>query len=238
MSKDMFCRKDPTGIWHKLCDLDRTEVTEKEAVEIMKNQSLVILTGCSLALWLAMPAWAQRGHRVGGGAALSAHSMSRLSLSDHSKGMSAKAHTSTSARANAEMRSNKGAKLKSLDRAEAVQKMNTRADTERGFTTAPGLAKAGTKAHVSASDQASNNASAKAGSHKASASANASEHMNADAQTGAGLSTAPGLATAATHTSASANSGAAANASAHMKSSKKPTTDKDSPRGTTAPEKN
>ncbi len=202
------------------------------------KKSLVVLTGCLLALWLAMPAWAQRGLRLGSGAVLPTRSMSRMGASEHAKGMSMKAHTSNSARANAEMRSNKGAKVKGLARAEDVQMMNTKADTNRGFTTAPGLATAATKSNVSASEN--ENASVQAGSHKASANASASEQTNTRAQTNAGLTTAPGLATAATHTSASAHSEAAAGASLHAKDTKKraPDRDSDSAKDQTSPKKN
>ncbi len=194
---------------------------KQEGSETMKK-SFAIVMGCAIALWLAVPAWAQRGPRAGGGAAMSARSTSMLGANTRHTSMGMKTRNSTSARASAKMRSNKGATLKGIDRADAVQNMNTRADTNRGFTTAPGLATATTKGAASANEAAGEHASAQAGSHRVSANATASEHMNARAQTNTGLSTEPGLATAATHTSASANSDHAAGASTQVTNSKKP----------------
>lgn len=186
------------------------------------KKSFAIVMGCAIALWLAVPAWAQHGSRVGSGGAMSARSTSMLGANTRHTSMSTKTHNSTSARATAKMRSNKGATLKGLDRADAVQNMNMRADTNRGFTTAPGLATATTKGAASAKEESGEHASVQAGSHRASANATASEHMNTRAQTNTGLTTAPGLAVAATHTSASANSDHAAGASTQVTNSKKP----------------
>ena len=186
------------------------------------KKSFAIVMGCAIALWLALPAWAQHGSRVGGGGAMSARSTSMLGANTRHTSMSMKTHNSTSARAAAKMRANKGAAVKGLGRADAVQNMNTRADTSRGFTTAPRLATATTKGAASANEAAGEHASAQAGSHNASANATASEHMNARAQTNTGLTTAPGLSVAATHTSASANSDHAAGSSTQATNSKKP----------------
>jgi hypothetical protein len=45
----------------------------------------------------------------------------------------------------ASTRSNKGGKVKGLERAEEVQEMNKRADAQRGFTVGPGVEKAESK---------------------------------------------------------------------------------------------
>ena len=75
---------------------------------------------------LTMPAWAQKGGH--------GHS-ARGASATHAKSSS---HASVSAG-----RSNKGGAVRGTARAEQVQGMNTKADTERGFTEAPGLSKTG-----------------------------------------------------------------------------------------------
>ncbi len=183
----------------------------------MRKRSLAFVVGCAIALWLAVPAWAQRGRPVGGGAAMSARSMSGLGASMRHSGMSIKTHSSTSARAMPKMRSNKGGTSKGTDRTDAVQKMNTRADTNRGFTRAPGLATARTHTNASAKTGAAASGSGQTGLNQAQAV----QTSNTTADTNRGFSTAPGLATAATHANASANAGAAAKASAQTKGSGK-----------------
>jgi len=90
----------------------------------------LLVLGC-----LAGTAWAQKGGRGGGGgkpAGVRAASRGKASTPSASKA------SPTSVE-----RSNKGGEVRGTERAEEVQSMNTKADTERGFTTAPGLEKAG-----------------------------------------------------------------------------------------------
>lgn len=95
----------------------------------------VTFTVCGLALWLAIPASAQRSH--GGGLGLSAHGSSNTAIG--ARGLGSGADISSSARMGAAARANKGGHVRGLGRAEAVQSSNTRADVNRGFTVAPGV---------------------------------------------------------------------------------------------------
>ena len=83
---------------------------------------------------LAGPAWAQKG---GGGKARGAAAVSHRKASTRS--VTGNAPSSVE-------RSNKGGEVRGQERAAEVQSMNTKADTERGFTTAPGPEKAGQQA--------------------------------------------------------------------------------------------
>lgn len=97
----------------------------------MKNR----LFHCLLALLacgaLSLPAWAQG------------------QAGSHGKGQ-ASLHRHTGINSHAAGRSNKGGAVRGLDRAKEVQGLNTKADTERGFTTAPGLTDASTHASTQA----------------------------------------------------------------------------------------
>lgn len=95
----------------------------------------VLYSGVAVLVFafLTVPAWAQEG----GGGHGSGKSVKASSKSKASTHASAGAHTPASG-----TRSNKGGEVRGTARAEEVQKMNTRADEERGFTVAPGLAKA------------------------------------------------------------------------------------------------
>ncbi len=148
---------------------------------------------------------------------MSARSMGSLGASMRHTNANMRINNSTSARARARMRSNKGAKVKGMNRAEAVQEMNTRADTNRGFTTAPGLATAATHTKASSKSGAAVNPSAQTGLSQAQSA----QTSNTTAVTNRGFTTPSGLATAATHVNASANAGAAAKASAQTKGSGK-----------------
>ncbi len=75
---------------------------------------------------LSLPAWAQKG---GHGAAGTGHAATGMS---HSKKSSHKHSMSTE-------HSNKGGAVRGKSRAEEVQAQNSKADTERGFTEAPGM---------------------------------------------------------------------------------------------------
>ncbi len=75
---------------------------------------------------LSFPAWAQKGGQGGQGASHAAAGMSHSRKSSHKSSMAAE-------------RSNKGGAVRGKTRAEQVQQENTKADTERGFTEAPGL---------------------------------------------------------------------------------------------------
>ncbi len=75
--------------------------------------------------FLTMPGWARQGNSHHGTGKASTHH-----------------HTSSSKSSHASARSNKGGKVRGLERAEEVQEMNKRADANRGFTVAPGVEKA------------------------------------------------------------------------------------------------
>ncbi len=75
---------------------------------------------------LSLPAWAQKGGHGAAGAAHAAAGMSHSKKSSHKSSMSAE-------------RSNKGGAVRGKARAEEVQQENAKADTERGFTQAPGM---------------------------------------------------------------------------------------------------
>ncbi len=75
---------------------------------------------------LSFPAWAQKGSHGGEGAAHAVSGMSHSKKSSHKSSESAE-------------RSNKGGAVRGKARAAEVQKENTKAGTERGFTEAPGL---------------------------------------------------------------------------------------------------
>ncbi len=81
--------------------------------------------------FLAVPAWAQK---VGG-----AHRAQKASVTSHEtvSTPAAPEHSRMSTK-----RSNKGGKVRGLERAEEVQAMNTKADAKRGFTVASGVEKA------------------------------------------------------------------------------------------------
>ena len=100
---------------------------------------IIAVTGCALAAWLATPALAQRRAHVG------ASSSARIGMSARAAGAQIDHSSSASARTGAEARTNKGGELRGLERAEAAQSTNTRADVNRGFTVAPGVEKAETK---------------------------------------------------------------------------------------------
>ncbi len=91
----------------------------------MKRLSYFIIA-FSVMAFLATPAWAQKGGQGGHHGKSSTHASAH-----HSK------HSTT--------QSNAGGKTRGLERAEAVQEKNTKADAERGFTVAPGVEKAETK---------------------------------------------------------------------------------------------
>ncbi len=75
---------------------------------------------------LSLPAWAQKSGHGESGASHAATGMSHSKKSTHKSSM-------------ATDRSNKGGAMRGKTRAEEVQQENTKADTERGFTEAPGL---------------------------------------------------------------------------------------------------
>jgi hypothetical protein len=85
------------------------------------RKSLYLSLALAIGLVMGLPAWAQKG----------THGKSAT----HSK---ASAYQSSHSAA----RSNKGGQTRGIARAEQVQQMNTKADAERGFTAAPGLATA------------------------------------------------------------------------------------------------
>ncbi len=92
-------------------------------------------TGMALLvlMCLSLPAVAQKGSNGRGGKSLAATGMSHSKKSSHKSSMSAE-------------RSNKGGAVRGKARAEEVQQENTKADTERGFTEAPGMAQTTGKA--------------------------------------------------------------------------------------------
>ncbi len=83
---------------------------------------------------LAVPTWAQK---ASGGA----HRALKASVTSHETASTpvAAEHSRMSSK-----RSNKGGKVRGLERAEQVQAMNTKADANRGFAVASGVEKAET----------------------------------------------------------------------------------------------
>ncbi|MBZ5563004.1 MAG: hypothetical protein LAP13_11375 [Acidobacteriia bacterium] len=75
---------------------------------------------------LSLPAWAQKSGHGGSGASHAATGVSHSKKSSHKSSM-------------ATDRSNKGGAMRGKTRAEEVQQENAKADTERGFTEAPGM---------------------------------------------------------------------------------------------------
>ncbi len=82
---------------------------------------------------LAVPTWAQK--------ASGAHRALKASVTSHETASTPAApeHSRISSK-----RSNKGGKVRGLERAEQVQAMNTKADANRGFAVASGVEKAET----------------------------------------------------------------------------------------------
>lgn len=96
----------------------------------------VLCSGLTILVlgFLTVPAWAQKGgHGQGAGKSMGASGVTHGKASSHSPS----SHSSMAGE-----RSNKGGQVRGRERAREVQGMNTTADTERGFTTAPGLDKA------------------------------------------------------------------------------------------------
>lgn len=75
---------------------------------------------------LSIPAWAQKGGQGSQGAAHATAGKMHSKKSAHKSSMSAE-------------RTNKGGAVRGKARAEEVQQENAKADTERGFTEAPGM---------------------------------------------------------------------------------------------------
>lgn len=95
--------------------------------------------GLLVSTLLTTPASAQRGGR---GHGLTHASQSLGSDKDKNK-------NTHSMKASNHNRSNKGGTVRGKERAEEVQSMNKKADTNRGFTTASGVEKAETKTAAS-----------------------------------------------------------------------------------------
>jgi hypothetical protein len=102
----------------------------------MKNKLFHGMLAIAVCGFLTSPVWARGQGGSHGNSAMHAHS---------ANGHSAHAHHS--------MRSNKGGAVRGLNRAQQAQSMNSKADTERGFTSAPGM----THATSNASTQAGGN---------------------------------------------------------------------------------
>ena len=102
----------------------------------MKSRIFHGLLAVAVCGFLSMPAWSQ-----GQGAS-------------HGQGQ-ASVHAHSGVNSHAAGRSNKGGAVRGLARAQEVQSMNTKADTERGFTQAPGLTDASANASTQAGDSGS-----------------------------------------------------------------------------------
>jgi len=97
----------------------------------------VVYSGLALLVLVCLTgtAWAQKGGRGGGGG-----KPAGVRAASHGK---ASTPSASKASPTSVERSNKGGEVRGQERAEEVQSMNTKADTERGFTTAAGLEQAG-----------------------------------------------------------------------------------------------
>ncbi|MHB8655451.1 MAG: hypothetical protein ACYDA9_16395 [Terriglobia bacterium] len=132
----------------------------------------------SFLLLTSLPGMAQRG-LLGGRASMSSRtsSMSQAGIETTSPRMT---NVRANTRTNTQTRSNARAKTRSMDRAETSQSANTKADSKRNFTIAPGVEKAEANSSTRTNVHGQTNTNVKAGGL---ARADASQNVNAGAST-------------------------------------------------------
>lgn len=116
---------------------------------------------------ISLPAWAQRGGHFGGhasmGSGISASSMGRGGFESREPDFQTVRRGSST---NMQMRSNARLRTHGLERAEDKQSADTRADSKRGFTIAPGVEKAEAKHSSRMHSHRRSNASLKMRGHE------------------------------------------------------------------------